>query len=247
MTILTRKKNLTMTASLMLLLPLTLAGCGGGADGEYVASPRYGYSDGRLATVSVDGDSIRYEEIDCDGKPNDRATSVGELNKDKTQVSWTQEGNWEGSDPVSVTDGALSIGSDRTFSKEGTEESKEAHAQYEESCEKHRENVAQVEENRQREVADGVYYSAGYTGTITRATIKDGEIVLENLDCNHDVVDEPRRGAVDGYNIRWKDDNRPDSFSRIAPDNTFALGGNDFDPEGSEEAEKLMEQHQKYC
>jgi hypothetical protein len=96
------------TAALML----ALAGCGGGSNdnGEYI-----GATSGPLGVVKIDGDTVTFTSLECPGKSNYTSdTSVGQLNKDRTQITWTQPGKYHGSDPITINDDSVKVG-DRDF------------------------------------------------------------------------------------------------------------------------------------
>lgn len=86
------------TATALITLSLGLAACGsdgpgGPGDGEYF---------GDLATVVVAGNSVTYAEPQCEGE--NKGTSVGELNEDRTLVVWLEGGRFTGDDSLTFTE-----------------------------------------------------------------------------------------------------------------------------------------------
>jgi hypothetical protein len=135
------------TAAALLMTTLGASACGSDSsdadsdedrDGEYVGEAS---SNGYLPTIVVDGKTVIYNEVGCDGGNDD--TSVGELDDDASTVVWVEEGRFKGDDQISFTDSALVVGSnsgdssdeDDTFSREGTPQADEQSAEHRASCE----------------------------------------------------------------------------------------------------------------
>lgn len=135
------------TTAALLMTTLGASACEGdstdadrdeGRDGEYVGEAS---SNGYLPTIVVDGKTVTYNEVGCDGGNDD--TSVGELNDDGSTVVWIEEGQYEGDDRITFTDNALAVGSnsgdtsdeDDRFSREGTSRADEQSAEHRASCE----------------------------------------------------------------------------------------------------------------
>lgn len=135
------------TAAALLMTTLGASACGSDSsdvdsdedrDGEYVGEAS---SNGYLPTIVVDGKTVTYNEVGCDGGNDD--TSIGELGDDDSTVVWVEEGRFKGDDQISFTDNAMVIGSnngdssdeDDTFSREGTPQADEQAAEHRASCE----------------------------------------------------------------------------------------------------------------
>ena len=111
---------------------ILLSACGNGGsgvDGEYLSTK----SDDLLSLV-VEGSSVTYTEIHCDGDLDDAETSVGELNEDRTAIAWTEAGRFENSSEVTVTENAIDISGWETFSREGSDAGKAIRADHEDGC-----------------------------------------------------------------------------------------------------------------
>ncbi|PUB32562.1 hypothetical protein C8K30_1011088 [Promicromonospora sp. AC04] len=109
-----------------------LSACGGTsstADGEYLSTK----SDDLIRLV-VDGSSVTYTEIHCDGDLDDAETSVGELNESQTAIAWTQAGRFENSNEITFTENSVDIGGWEAFSREGSDAGKAVRADHDERC-----------------------------------------------------------------------------------------------------------------
>lgn len=139
-TTLTGKSRQVGYAALLGGLVLGVSACGSQGEGEYLGEVPSGDN---LATLVIDGNSVTYEEVTCDGSVDEEHTSVGELNEDRSRVVWSQEGRWSKDDPVTLTDGSVLIQTESAspgadgdlFSEEGLEAADEVRAQHEEDCE----------------------------------------------------------------------------------------------------------------
>ena len=149
-------------ASLLIAIGLGLGACGSGdgagdADGEY-----FGQDGSDLASVVVDGNSVTYAEPQCEGE--DKGTSAGELNEDRTLVVWIEEGRFSGDDTVTFTETSVTIASNEgdpkddadVFVREDSDAGKAIYAEHEKGCadeasasEKHEESKKQRESDQQ--------------------------------------------------------------------------------------------------
>ncbi|WP_026820745.1 hypothetical protein [Arthrobacter castelli] len=116
------------------VLVLGLAACGGGADGEYIGESESATAAG-YSTLIIDGDTMTYQTFRCGKEPyaGERNTSVGQLNDDQTHVIWTQEGQWEGDNQISMTEDSLSM-SGVTFTRKGTDAAQAQLKEHRETC-----------------------------------------------------------------------------------------------------------------
>ncbi|KUM30053.1 hypothetical protein AQ436_10555 [Arthrobacter sp. EpRS66] len=73
--------------------------------------------------IVLEGSTITVSEYECN-EIDDSDTSVGQLNEARSQVVWTQEGSFSGSDTVSIVDGAISI-DEQTYVESGSDQAKE--------------------------------------------------------------------------------------------------------------------------
>ena len=114
MTTTTKRRGTPALAIGAVALMLALAGCSGTAsgNGEYIGATS---GSGGLGIVKIDGDAVTFTTPECPGKSNYTSdTSVGQLNKDRTQITWTQPGKYHGSDLITINDGSVKVG-DRDF------------------------------------------------------------------------------------------------------------------------------------
>ena len=112
MTTTTKRRGTPALAIGAVGLMLALAGCSGSAkgNGEYI-----GATSGPLGVVKIDGDTVTFTSLECPGKSNYTSdTSVGQLNKDRTQITWSQSGKYHGSDAITINDDSVKVG-DRDF------------------------------------------------------------------------------------------------------------------------------------
>lgn len=133
----TTAKRHIAAATALLTLSLRLSACSGSddVDGEY-----FGEDSGDFATVVVDGNSVTYTEPQCEGE--NRETSVGELNEDRTLVVWIDEGRWEGDDRIAFTESTVTISTNNgdpddtadVFSREESDAGKAIYAEHEQDC-----------------------------------------------------------------------------------------------------------------
>ncbi|MBE1531643.1 hypothetical protein [Actinomadura algeriensis] len=112
----------------------TLTACsGGGPGGTY-------YYDGDSAPIGrlvIDGENVTFETFRCIGGSESHNESKGVLSEEGNSVSWTEEGRYEGSDPlVANSDGDVVTLGKTTFSKEGSDAAQELIDDFEKLCTK---------------------------------------------------------------------------------------------------------------
>lgn len=130
-------KNTTRTATTLATgaaALFTLTACfGGGPSGTY-------YFDGGNAPIGrlvVDGEDVTFETFRCSGGSEGYTKSKGVLSDSGNNVSWTDEGRYEGSDPfITNSDGDVVTLGKTTFSKEGTDAAQELVDDFEKLCTK---------------------------------------------------------------------------------------------------------------
>ncbi|MFD2794555.1 hypothetical protein ACFS27_13445 [Promicromonospora vindobonensis] len=111
---------------------ILLSACGSGAsgaDGEYLST-----KNDDLLSLVVEGSSVTYTEIHCDGDLDDAERSVGELNEGQTAIAWTEPGRFENSSEVTITENAIDISGWETFAREGSDAGNAVRADHEEGC-----------------------------------------------------------------------------------------------------------------
>lgn len=188
-------------ASLLIALGIGLGACGSGdaagdTDGEY-----FGQDGSDLATVVIDGNSLTYTEPQCEGE--DKGTSSGELNEDRTLVVWLEEGRFSGDDTVTLTETSLSIASNEgdpkdradVFVRKDADASKAVYAEHENECTNRAK--AREEADTQREADKKARESSA---SETRSAI-DAMTTAEMADClgvSESVVEEfEKTGALE--------------------------------------------------
>lgn len=148
------------TPTALITLSLGLAACGsdgpgGPGDGEY-----FGEDSGDLATVVVNGNSVTYTEPQCEGE--NKGTSRGELNEDRTLVVWLEGGRFTGDDSLTFTQTSVTISSNQgdpkddadVFVREDSDAGKAIYAEHEKECADEASEAKQRDKDKTKREAD---------------------------------------------------------------------------------------------
>lgn len=202
------------TAAALAGLALVLTGCGGGASGSDSADGEYlRQDDGQLMSMVIDGNEVTHEVIDCESKPDEEKSSIGELNDDATIINWTassgdfdaSDGTFEVQSDVTITETAVVIpytfgdsmaSEDRelVYHLEGSDQAKDVRTEYQQEC------ASQAEDEKDAEaglrIQDGTYYAVGtYRESAREMTVGGTSATLRTAECdkyvNGERVEEP--------------------------------------------------------
>ena len=127
----TRVKIAAITAALAGAVVLSgCSGVGGSShDGTYLST-----SYKELYSMQVKGNAVTFTETRCDGSHDENDASAGELNSDKTSITWTTPGRYTNSDKVTFTENSLNIGDQKTYVRDSSDEGKAIKAKVDELC-----------------------------------------------------------------------------------------------------------------
>ncbi|MGO2658625.1 hypothetical protein [Mycetocola reblochoni] len=133
-------RPLTTAIALSATALLMLTGCSGNG-GSAASGTYYGErgSNGDPAVITVDGNTVTWGEFTCDNVSGidmeDSDTSIGTLDKTRTTVAWTQEGNYYNTDPFTESeDGSVITMSGGTYSRAGSDAGDAILAEREQEC-----------------------------------------------------------------------------------------------------------------
>ena len=180
---------------------ILLSACGGGGsgvDGEYLSTK----SDDLLSLV-VEGSSVTYTEIHCDGDLDDAEMSVGELNEDRTAIAWTKAGRFENSSEVTITENAIDISGWETFSREGSDAGKAVRADQEEGCADQADSGAGAGGAGSTTIENGTYVDVSSEYEVAQLAIDGTTVTLSVASCQEDTT--TKSGTVSGQEITWDD------------------------------------------
>jgi len=124
-------------AALSLMLSLTACSSSGT---EYIR-----VEDDQLMTLSIDGQSVTHEVLDCAGEVDTARTSSGSLDSGRSSIVWTtSNGSWDSSegtfdkqDDVTVTESAVLFTSrlaDLMYVASDSDEGKRERDAYDQAC-----------------------------------------------------------------------------------------------------------------
>lgn len=94
---------------------LALAGCAAGAGDANLDGVYFGDNRGSPGRITIEGETVVFEGFEC--PPGSPATpswsaekSVGVLDADRTEVTWTQTGAWNGTTTLTTIRDGIELG-----------------------------------------------------------------------------------------------------------------------------------------